>query len=318
VLDTSARLLRLLSLLQARRDWSGAELADRLGVSTRTVRRDVDRLRELGYPVDAVQGIAGYRLGAGTAMPPLLLDDDEAVAVAVSLASAAGGTVSGIAETSLQALAKLEQVLPARLRHRVDTIAAAMVRVDTPAEPVDATTLLQVAETCRRHECLRFDYVAADGSETRRLVEPHALVSWGRRWYLVAWDVDRSAWRSFRVDRLTPRRVTGPAFTPREPPDGDVVTYLSRQLSARTWPWQTTVTMHAPADEVAPLLWPGVGAVEAIDDTSCLLHLGGESPHNLAWLLTTIGIDFTATQPPELLTALTTLAQRCARATQPR
>ena len=315
MLETSARLLRLLSLLQAHREWTGGELADRLGVSTRTVRRDVDRLRELGYPVDATQGTAGYRLGAGATMPPLLLDDDEAVAVAVGLASAAGGTVSGIAETSLRALTKLEQVLPARLRHRVSTVAGATVRVDMPSAAIDAATLLKLAETCRRHERLRFDYTAADGSESRRLVEPQALVSWGRRWYLVAWDVDREDWRSFRVDRLTPRRVTGPAFAPREPPDGDVTTYLSRQLSARTWPWRTVVTMHAPADVVSECLWPGMGAVEAVDDTSCLLHLGGESPHNLAWLVTSIGIDFTVTDPPELVAAVEALATRCARAT---
>ena len=312
MLETSARLLRLLSLLQAHREWTGPALAERLGVSARTVRRDVDRLRELGYPVHATQGTAGYQLGAGATLPPLLLDDDEAVAVAVGLASAAGGTVRGIEETSLRALTKLEQVLPSRLRHRVDTIAGSMVRVSPPSPSVDAGTLLKIAEASRRRERLRFDYTAADGSETVRDVEPHSLVSWGRRWYLVAWDVGRDDWRSFRVDRLTPRKVTGPAFPPREPPDGDVTTYLSRQLSSRTWPWQAAVTLHVPAEAVVDSLWLGMGALEAIDGTSCLLHMGAETPENLAWLVTALGVDFSVTGPPELVAALAATAERCA------
>jgi predicted DNA-binding transcriptional regulator YafY len=312
--DTSARLLRLLALLQTRRDWSGGELASRLDVSTRTVRRDVDRLRGLGYPVHATQGTAGYQLGAGADVPPLLLDDDEAVAVAVGLRSAAGGTVAGMEETSLRALAKLEQVLPSRLRHRVNTVATSMLRVSRPSPSVDADTLLAIAETVRRHERLRFDYTAADGGTTVREVEPHQLVSWGRHWYLVAWDVRRDDWRTFRVDRLRPKRVTGPRFEPRDPPDGDVTTYLSRQLSARTWPWQVTATMHAPADVVAERTWPGMGAVEPIDDHTCLFHIGAESPETAAWFVAILGIDFTVTEPPEILTALTTFATRCSNA----
>jgi predicted DNA-binding transcriptional regulator YafY len=311
VLETSARLLRLLSLLQTRRDWTGPELAERLGVTARTVRRDVDRLRGLGYPVDAVQGTAGYRLGAGTTLPPLLLDDEEAVAVAVSLASAAGGTVEGIQEVSLRALAKLEQVLPTRLRHRVRAVSAAMVRVDAPAPPVDAGTLLHIAETTRRHERLRFDYTAGDGTTSVREVEPQALVSWGRRWYLVAWDVARDDWRSFRVDRLQPKKVTGPAFPPREPPEGDVTTYLERQLASRTWPWQSIITVHAPADVVAARLWLGMGAVEAVDERSCRLHVGGETPENLAWLVASLTLPFTVTEPPELVAAVAALGARC-------
>jgi len=311
--DTSARLLRLLSLLQTHRDWTGPALAERLGVSPRTVRRDVDRLRALGYPVDATQGTAGYRLGAGTQLPPLLLDDEEAVAVAVSLASAAGGTFEGIAATSLRALAKLEQVLPARLRHRVAAVGRTTVRVDAPAPSVDAATLLHIAETTRRHERLRFDYRAADGSETVREVEPQSLVSWGRRWYLVAWDVQRHDWRSFRVDRLAPKLVTGPAFAPRDPPEGDVITYLERQLAVRTWPAQATVTLHVPAEAVADRLWLGMGSLEAIDEGSCRVHVGAESPDNLAWLISSIGVDFTLTDPPEVVAAMAALAGRCAR-----
>jgi predicted DNA-binding transcriptional regulator YafY len=314
VLETSARLLRLLSLLQTHRDWTGPELAGRLGVSARTVRRDVDRLRALGYPVHATQGTAGYRLGAGTTLPPLLLDDEEAVAVAVSLSSAAGGTVAGIEETSLRALAKLEQVLPSRLRHRVAAVGRSTVRVDAPAPVVDAATLLHIAETIRRHERLRFDYRSGDGAASLREVEPHALVSWGRRWYLVAWDVRRDDWRTFRVDRLAPKAVTGPAFPPRDPPEGDVTTYMERQLAVRTWPFQAVVTLHVPAEEVADRLWLGMGSLEAIDGTSCRIQVGAESPDNLAWLVASIGVDFTVTDPPELVAAVAALGGRCVRA----
>src|SRR5687768_4750127 len=207
-MGTSARLLRLLSLLQAPRDWTGAELAERLEVSPRTIRNDVERLRGLGYPVHATRGsIGGYRLAAGATLPPLLLDDEEAVAVAVGLRTAAGGTVAGIEETSVRALAKLEQVLPSRLRHRVNALQSFTVPVppDRPGPTVDPAVLTVLAAACRDAERLRFDYRGHDGSATVRSVEPHRLVSWGRRWYLVAWDVDRQDWRTFRVDRIAPR-----------------------------------------------------------------------------------------------------------------
>ena len=192
MLETSARLMKLLSLLQTHRHWSGAELAERLGVTVRTVRRDIDRLRELGYPVDAVQGTAGYRLGAGVALPPLLLDDDEAVAVAIGLRTATASSVTGIEETALRALTKLEQVLPSRLRHRVRALQQATVRVATPGPAIDQDVLMAISDACQRHERLRFDYTSHDGSRSRRDVEPNTLVNWRRHWYLVAWDVDRS------------------------------------------------------------------------------------------------------------------------------
>ncbi|RCV50191.1 helix-turn-helix transcriptional regulator, partial [Marinitenerispora sediminis] len=192
MLETSARLLRLLSLLQTHRDWTGAELADRLGITTRTVRRDVEKLRTLGYPVHAAPGVAGgYRLGAGAALPPLLLDDDEAVAVAVGLRTAAGGTVAGIEESSVRALAKLEQVLPSRLRHRVTTLHAVTVAVPDSGAAVAPDVLTAIAAACRAHERLRFDYRDHAGQPSVRDVEPHRLVHTGRRWYLVAWDTDR-------------------------------------------------------------------------------------------------------------------------------
>ncbi|WP_197359093.1 helix-turn-helix transcriptional regulator, partial [Streptomyces clavuligerus] len=212
MLETSARLLRLLSLLQAHREWSGAELAERLGVTARTVRRDADRLRALGYPVNASPGTGGgYRLGAGARLPPLLLDDEEAVAVAVGLRTSAGQGVEGIGETSVRALAKLEQVLPDRLRRRVSTlnsVTVPMLRV--PRVQVDPSVLTELATACRDSEKLRFRYRDHSGSGTRRTVEPHRLVCTERRWYLVAWDLDRADWRTFRVDRVTPTPPHGP------------------------------------------------------------------------------------------------------------
>ncbi|QFU90357.1 Bifunctional ligase/repressor BirA [Amycolatopsis sp. YIM 10] len=316
MLETSARLLKLLSLLQTHRDWPGAELAERLGVTTRTVRRDVDRLRELGYPVHALQGTPGYRLGAGAALPPLLLDDDEAVAVAVGLRTATSSSVTGIEETALRALTKLEQVLPSRLRHRVNTVQTATVRAGVaPGPRVSADTLMTIADACRRHECLRFDYTSPRGGASRRTTEPYSLVNFGRHWYLVAFDTGRDDWRTFRVDRLTPKPPAGPRFTPRELPygdAGDVATYLAHQLSARSWPCQATVTLHESADAVADRVWPGMGAVEAVDAQSCLLHLGAETTTDLVWMITSVQTDFTVVSgPPDLAAALRRQAERC-------
>src|SRR5437763_6748641 len=201
--QTSSRLLELLSLLQARRDWPGSELADRLEVSGRTIRRDMERLRQLGYPVESLTGPAGgYRLRAGTAMPPLLLDDDEAIAIAVGLRTAARASVTGIEETAVRALVKLEQVLPAHLRRRVHALGAATISLSAPGPTVDPQHLTVIAAACRDSQCLRFAYRSREEVESRREVEPHSLVNLGRRWYLVAWDRAREDWRTFRVDRL--------------------------------------------------------------------------------------------------------------------
>ncbi|GAA3803122.1 helix-turn-helix transcriptional regulator [Streptomyces phyllanthi] len=313
MVETSGRLLKLLALLQTHGDRSGAELAERLGVSRRTVRRDVERLRELGYPVRASRGSAGYRLGAGASLPPLLLDDEEAVAVVVGLRTAAGGSVAGIGESSLRALAKLEQVLPSRLRHRVGTLHAATVRAGSvPGPEVSPDTLVAIAEACRRHERLRFDYTSPRGGHSVRSVEPHSLVSFERHWYLVGWDTDRGDWRTFRVDRLVPRTPTGPRFAPREPPEGDVATYVAHRLSSRAWRFQATVTLHESAEAVADRVWPGMGVVEPLDDRSCLLRLGADTPRDLAWMITSVDADFTLTHaPPELTDALRVQGTRC-------
>jgi len=214
-MDTSERLLTLLSLLQARPDWTGPELAERLGVTGRTVRNDVERLRRLGYPVHASPGVGGgYRLGAGAALPPLLLDDEEAVAVAVGLRTAAGGAVAGIEETSLRALVKLEQVLPAHLRRRVGALGSATISLPVGGPTVDPQHLTVIAAACRDSECLRFGYRRRDGTKGRREVEPDSLVNHGRRWYLAAWDRRRDDWRTFRVDRMAKPASTGVRFTP--------------------------------------------------------------------------------------------------------
>jgi predicted DNA-binding transcriptional regulator YafY len=317
MLETSARLLKLLSLLQTPREWTGTELAERLDVTTRTVRNDVDRLRDLGYPVHATRGAAGgYRLGAGAALPPLLLDDEEAVAVAVGLRSGASGSVAGIEESSLRALAKLEQVLPSRLRHRLNALQAYTVAVpaNTGGPRVAHDVLTALVAACRDHERLRFDYQAHDGSRSRRNVEPYRLVNWGRRWYLVAWDTDRADWRTYRVDRVEPRTPTGPRFTPRPLPDEDVARYVSRGVGAAAWRYQADITVHAPADIIAERLPAAVGPVVAIDEHTCRLHTGSDHPEMLAAWLGMLGVDFHIDNSPELVTALRTIGERYLRA----
>lgn len=321
MLDTSARLLRLLSLLQTPRAWPGSELAERLGVSGRTVRNDVDRLRELGYPVDATRGTTGgYRLGAGAAMPPLLLDDEEAVAVTVALRTAAQGAVPGTEETSLRALGKLEQVLPSRLRRQVRALAAYTVAVpaDRPVPTVSADVLTVLVSACRDRERLRFDYLDHAGAATRRVVEPYRAVNWGRRWYLVAWDVEREDWRTFRADRIEPRTPTGPRFSPREVPGGDVAAYVSGRVSGAAWRHHARVTVHAPARAVIERINPAVGTVEAVDSQSCVLVTGADTVQTLAVHLALLDFDFEVTGPEELVLHLRRLADRYARSTPPR
>ncbi|HEX2514969.1 MAG TPA: YafY family protein [Chloroflexota bacterium] len=315
MLATSTRLLRLLSLFQARRDWPGAALADRLGVSARTVRRDVDRLRALGYPVQATMGTGGgYRLGAGAALPPLLLDDEEAVTLAVVLREAAGGAVSGREETALRALAKLEQVLPDRLRRRVDAVQAYTVPVPLPGPAVEPELLAVIAGACRDRERLRFDYRDHDGAPSRRAVEPHRLVSWGRRWYLVGWDTGRGDWRTFRADRIALRLPIGPRFAPRDPPADDLAAYVARGVSAAGWALRARVTLHAPAETVAERLWPGYGVLEAVDERTSVLDVGADTTHVLAALLGVLDVEFDVHEPPELVERLRTLAGRYGRA----
>ncbi|WP_049574767.1 helix-turn-helix transcriptional regulator [Nonomuraea sp. SBT364] len=302
MLETSARLLRLLSLLQARADWSGAELAERLRVSPRTVRYDIGKLRTLGYPVHAVPGVAGgYRLGAGAKLPPLLLDDEEAVAVAVALR-----TAGAFEESALRALVKLEQVLPARLRHRVGALHRHTVSLGPPDTPVPTDTLTAVAAACRDRHRLRFDYRTHTGDDQVRDVEPYKLVHTGRRWYLIAWDVDRADWRTFRADRLSVRTPHGPRFTPRPAPPADVV---PQGVDTALMRHRATVTVHAPADAVRPHVPPSV-LVEPRGEHACVVHAGGDTPMRLALHILMLDADFDVDGPPELLAALRTLSER--------
>ncbi|MFD8413420.1 helix-turn-helix transcriptional regulator [Streptomyces sp. NPDC059650] len=303
MLETSARLLRLLSLLQAHREWTGADLAERLGVTPRTVRRDVERLRELGYPVNATPGTGGgYQLGAGAELPPLLLDDDEAVAVAVGLRTAAGNGVEGIGEASVRALAKLEQVLPGRLRRRVsaiDEFTVPMLRAPDRSA-VDPSVLAELAAACRDNERLRFAYRDHAGSASRRVVEPHRLVCTERRWYLVAWDVERQDWRTFRADRIEPRPPHGPRFVPRPAPAPDLAAYVSRGVAQGAYAARAVLRLGLPAEEAARLIGPSEGALEPVDDKSCLLRTGATSLDVLVIHVMLLGCEFEVVEPPEL------------------
>ena len=307
--------MELLALLQARRAWSGSELADRLEVSRRTIRRDVERLRDLGYPVESLTGAAGgYRLRAGTAMPPLLLDDEEAIAIAVGLRTAARASVTGIEETAVRALVKLEQVLPAHLRRRVAALGAATIAPPVGGPTIDPQHLTTIAAACRDSECLRFGYRRRDGTDSQREVEPHSLVNLGRRWYLAAWDRRREDWRTFRLDRLTRPASTGVRFTPRPLPAGDAAAYVAQSITGAPNRYEARVTLHAAADQIAARVPAHWGTVEAIDDHTCEYRTGDE---NLGWLalrIAMLDVDFAVHEPPELAEHLRALARRLARA----
>ena len=320
--ETSGRLLELLGLLQVPRPWTGTELAERLEVTTRTVRNDVERLRALGYRIDGFRGSAGgYRLAAGSKMPPLLLDDADVVAITASLLTGSTGSVAGMEENAQRALAKLEQVMPPPLRRRANALRAAIVQVpaDTAPPTVDPEALAVISAACRDHEVLRFDYRTHDSDRTsRRVVEPHRLVNWGRRWYLFAYDPAKQDWRTYRVDRMVPNPPAGPRFHPRRPPVDDVAAYVSRGASAAAWRHHATVTVFAPASEIADKLPPAAGVVEPIDDRSCTFTTGADSLTTLATHLGLLDVDFRVGGPPELLAKLRELADRYGRATIPK
>ncbi|AXE27522.1 DNA-binding transcriptional regulator [Streptomyces globosus] len=310
MLETSARLLRLLSLLQTRRRWSGAELANRLGVTTRTVRRDVDRLRELGYTVESLAGVAGYRLGPGSDLPPLLLDDEEAVAVAVGLRTAAGGTVAGMEDSSVRALAKLEQVLPARLRRRVRALQAATVPMAAGGPSVDPGMLTAIAAACRDHVTLRFDYADARGGAGVRQAEPYRLVATGRHWYLLGFDTVRSDWRTFRLNRMALRTPDGPRFTPRDLPDTDPARYTSRAVASAPYRYQARFTLHAPASAVSARFSPTTATIQPEGPDACLLTCGSDSLDELALWVGLAGVPFEVHEPAELVDRVRELGAR--------
>ncbi|TDD50523.1 helix-turn-helix transcriptional regulator [Saccharopolyspora elongata] len=320
---TSARLLSLLSLLQARRDWPGALLAERLEVSERTVRRDVDRLRELGYPVVATKGPdGGYRLDAGAELPPLLFDDEQAIALTVALQIAATAGV-GIEEAAARALNTVRQVMPARLRRRIDTFQITAVERHATAPPpqVDSGVLMALSAAVHAREVLRFDYAPVSPSRmdkggAPRRVQPHHLVTWGGRWYLVAWDLDRADWRTFRADRMTPRIPTGPRFVPRELPGGDVAAFVAGRFrgfdGSGDWPCRSEVILDVPAGAVSPYVRDGV--VEELGPNRCRLVLGSWSWPGLAATIGRFDADIEVVGPTELKDAFAHLARRYAAA----
>jgi predicted DNA-binding transcriptional regulator YafY len=317
--DTPGRLLALLSLLQTPREWPGSELAERLRVTPRTIRRDVDRLRRLGYPVEATLGAAGgYRLVAGSALPPLVLDDEEAVAIAVGLRASAGHAVDGIEEASLRALTKLRRILPSRLRTRVAALTAATATVPAPPGPVvDPEVLVVLAAAITNRERVRFRYRSGDGAETARRVDPRAVVPFQRRWYLVAFDDDRADWRVFRVDRVGDPRATGERGPQREAPFADAAAFVRDRLWGLLPTYRAVATLHLPLAEAARRLGPAVGDLEEADDATCLLRTGTDTLEWLAFRLTQLGCAFEVHEPPELADHLRSLAARAAAAAGP-
>jgi predicted DNA-binding transcriptional regulator YafY len=312
--DTPSRLLRLLSLLQTPREWPGSELSARTGVSARTVRRDIDRLRELGYPVEATMGAAGgYRLTSGAAMPPLILDDEEAVAIAVGLRAAAGQAIEGIEEASVRALTKLEQVLPSRLRYRVRSLGKSTVQLSAPGPKVDPGILTVLAAAIANHERVRFRYQSAASAEAGRHVDPERLVAAGRRWYLVAWDHDRADWRSFRADRITEAHGTGARATPRQLPAENAAAFLKERMYALAPVFAADVTLHMPAEQAEGILGTEQGQIAALDHATCRLRGMTDTLEWLATRLATLGCEFDVHGPPELIDHIRTLAARFER-----
>lgn len=312
--ETTARVLQLLGLLQSRRVWTSEELAERLSVTTRSVRRDVERLRDLGYPVHASTGHGGgYQLGAGAALPPLLLDPEEAVAMAVCLRLAAGGSVAGVGESALRALSKLDQVMPARLRSQVAAVQDSTVTLTSTAEdPVDPNVLMMLARACRDHEHVNAGYTDIRGNVTDRRLEPYQLVTTGRRWYLLAFDRDKQDWRSLRLDRMADVRALGSTFTPRPAPDA--AQYVQRAISSSPYRYVARVRYHAPRDVVAQTFSAASVQIEPDGPDACILTTGADDPDRMVLYLAMPGCEFEVLEPPEVADAVRTAAERLRRA----
>ncbi len=309
--ETTGRVLQLLGLLQSRRAWTGGELAERLGVTTRSVRRDIERLRELGYPVHASKGQSGgYQLGAGAALPPLLLDPDEAVAMAVCLRLAAGGSVAGVGESALRALSKLDQVMPARLRSQVSAVHDATVTLapNSSDSPVEPEILMTLARACRDHEHVSADYTDIRGNHTQRRLEPYHLVTTGRRWYLMAYDRDREDWRSLRLDRMSAVAARGSTFAPREAPDA--ADYVRRSISSSPYRYVARVRYRAPQSAVAQCFPPASATVEPDGPDACIVTAGADDPERMVLYFATVGHDFEVLEPPEVIAAVRAVAGR--------
>lgn len=309
--STTERVLRVLALLQSRPSWTAVELAEELGVTDRSVRRDVDRLRALGYPVRATPGVGGgYQLGAGTRLPPLLLHDDEAIATAVSLRLASGSTIAGAAEAALRALAKLDQVMPPRLREEVRAIYGATETVVGAGTEIDADTLLALARACRDATRVRFRYTTRQEVDDERTVEPVRMVAAGQRWYLMAWDVDRDDWRTFRLDRMRDVTPTTWRFRPRQHPDP--VAYVQRSVTESPYRYIARIRLRADADQVRDMVPPQVGRVEDDEDGWCVLVVGADDPDWVVMHVARMGFEAVVLEPPELRAAADRLATRLA------
>ena len=316
MLTSSTRLLRLLSLLQTRSHWMGPELAERLEVHPRTLRRDIDRLRQLGYPVQASSGVAGgYAFRAGQALPPLLLDDEEALAVSIALRTATAGAVGGIEEPALRALVKLEQAMPLRLREQVDALRSTILPLDRTGPVVEASLLATLASACRDQLRLSFSYEDGKGRATQRSVEPQGVVHTGMRWYLVAWDCDRGDWRTFRIDRMVAKPEVGAHFVPRPGPDGgDLKAYVSRSITAAPHPDQAQVVLHAPYAEMARRIPQSAGVVTTLaDGQRCQLQCPA-SDAMVFWLMA-LDVEFEVLAPASLQERLRVAGERALRCT---
>ncbi len=312
---TSVRILRLLTMMQARRSWSGADLADRLEVTPRTLRRDVNRLRDLGYPVEATSGTAGgYALGQGALLLPLMLDDDEAVAVAVALRTAAGSSVAGIEDACERATVKLERVLPERLRRRSKALRASLLRMAEAGPTVELAAVSSLAAACADNRSVRFGYRDHGGATTERAVEPHRVVHVDRRWYLVAWDTAKSDWRTFRVDRIAQPIAVGGAFRPREGPGGDLATFVTRAVSAAPYAHRVRAVLRAPIEAMRARISPSEGLLEPLGKSACRLSLGTNSLTTTALWLARLDVDFEIEEPGTLRACARRLGDRLTRA----
>ncbi|WP_148714970.1 helix-turn-helix transcriptional regulator [Chitinolyticbacter meiyuanensis] len=315
MLTATNRLLRLLSLLQTRRHWAGNELAERLEVHPRTLRRDIDKLRELGYPIHASSGVAGgYAFRAGQALPPLLLDDDEALATALALQLATSGPIDGVEEPSLRALVKLEQVMPPRLRSRVKALRSAIVPMGQTEAGVEAALLATLASACRDQLQLRFDYADGRGQTSVRIVEPQGVVHTGRRWYLVAWDPARDDWRTFRVDRIQGGAELGRHFAPRAAPEGDLRAYVTRSVAVAPFEARARVVLHAPHAEMVRRIPPSAALLEPLENGHCLMQCGIHALDHLVYWLLALEVEFDVQSPPLLIERLQLATERVVRA----
>ena len=313
--ETTSRVLQLLGLLQSRRVWSGEELAERLGVTTRSVRRDIERLRDLGYPVLASKGHGGgYQLGAGAALPPLLLDPDEAVAMAVCLRLAAGGSVAGVGESALRALSKLDQVMPSRLRSQVAAVHDATVTLtwSSSGPPVEPDVLMTLARACRDREHVSASYVDRAGTATQRRLEPYQLVTTGRRWYLLAYDRDREDWRSLRLDRMRDVTAQGSTFAPRDAPDA--AAYVRRSISVSPYRYVARIRFFAPEHVVAQHFSPATVTIEADGPDACIVTAGADDPEVMLFYFVKVGCEFEVIEPAEVAEAAVSVAERLRRA----